>query len=215
MNYDGSRTGGSEGGQTIGSDPCVILQQVLHHKTDLTSGPAQIVVRPPVKEALFSFIRLAPGQKFVSEWRGEQWTSSHNRQKTAACLQCCSSKGSQSNGNHDPRKKTRSKGKYIKICIKMLSLGNSTHTETAACRTRPLHVADYKSREQFSKAGSEEVLRYFGENIRKQKRIFICEARVALEQGALSLCATKSAKQVQDRVAEFIRSTQRREKENV
>ncbi|CAK8682333.1 unnamed protein product [Clavelina lepadiformis] len=27
MNYDGSRAGGSEGSQTIGSDPCVILQQ--------------------------------------------------------------------------------------------------------------------------------------------------------------------------------------------
>ena len=53
------------------------MLQVLHHKTGLTSGPAQIVVGPPLKKALFSFIRLAPGEKFVSEWRGEQWTSSH------------------------------------------------------------------------------------------------------------------------------------------
>ena len=39
------------------------MLQVLHHKTGLTSGPAQIVVRPPVKKALFSFIRLAPGKE--------------------------------------------------------------------------------------------------------------------------------------------------------
>ena len=57
-------------------------------------------------------------------------------------------------------------------------------------------------------------MRFFGENIRERKRIFIREARVALEEGSLSLCATKSAKQIQDRVAEFIRSEQRREKEN-
>ena len=82
-----------------------------------------------------------------------------------------------------------------------------------------------KSRKQFTKEESEEVLRCFGKNIRERKRIFIREARVALEEGSLSLCATKSAKQVQDRVAEFIRSEeeerreeekgeQRREKEN-
>ncbi|XP_076810983.1 uncharacterized protein LOC143453512 isoform X2 [Clavelina lepadiformis] len=41
------------------------LIRVMHHKTGLTSGPAQIVVRPAVKDALFTFIRLAPGQKFV------------------------------------------------------------------------------------------------------------------------------------------------------
>ena len=57
-------------------------------------------------------------------------------------------------------------------------------------------------------------MRFFGENIRERKRIFIREARVALEEGSLSLCATKSAKQIQDWVEEFIRSAQRREKEN-
>ncbi|CAK8687712.1 unnamed protein product [Clavelina lepadiformis] len=51
--------------------------RVLHHKTGLTCGPAQIVVRPPVMEALSSFVRVAEGQKYVFEWRAEQLTSSH------------------------------------------------------------------------------------------------------------------------------------------
>ncbi|CAK8670999.1 unnamed protein product [Clavelina lepadiformis] len=51
--------------------------RVLHHKTGLTCGPAQIVVRPPVMEALLSFIRVSKEQKYVFEWRGEQFSSSH------------------------------------------------------------------------------------------------------------------------------------------
>ncbi|CAK8682341.1 unnamed protein product [Clavelina lepadiformis] len=65
----------------------------MHHKTDLTSGPAQIVVRPAVKDALFTFIRLAPGQKFVFEWRGEQWTSSHAAKALQRVCSACVPKG--------------------------------------------------------------------------------------------------------------------------
>ncbi|XP_076820152.1 uncharacterized protein LOC143465639 [Clavelina lepadiformis] len=51
--------------------------RVLHHKTGLTSGPAQIVVRPQVMEALLTFIGMEEEQKYVFEWRGDQFTSSH------------------------------------------------------------------------------------------------------------------------------------------
>ncbi|XP_076809320.1 uncharacterized protein LOC143452296 [Clavelina lepadiformis] len=73
-------------------------------------------------------------------------------------------------------------------------------------------VRKYKSRRQFTEEENSEVKSYFAERIRNKQRIFIAEARAALEQGPLSLCANKTAKQIQDRVAGFIRSAERREK---
>ncbi|XP_076820982.1 uncharacterized protein LOC143466235, partial [Clavelina lepadiformis] len=72
-----------------------------------------------------------------------------------------------------------------------------------------IEVKPYKSRRQFTEEERFEVKRYFNQNIKKQQRIFIAEARDALESGALPLCARKTPKQIQDRVAEFIRSAQR------
>ncbi|CAK8691809.1 unnamed protein product [Clavelina lepadiformis] len=73
-------------------------------------------------------------------------------------------------------------------------------------------VIKYKSRRQFTKEENSEVKSNFAERIRNKQRIFIAEARAALEHGALSLCANKTAKQIQDRVAAFIKSAERREK---
>ncbi|CAK8682346.1 unnamed protein product [Clavelina lepadiformis] len=243
---------------------------------------SQIVVRPAVKDALFTFIHLAPGQKFVFEWRGEQWTSSHAAKALQRVCSACVPKGrnltatkvrkctaTQIRAKNPGQREmvaghmahlistqethyinplqcdesvvayeaiqslngrdTEIEGEQAHQGESSSSVPNPPSPDGASSQHSPASHSQQdqaspdrspqsanvaKSRKQFTKEESEEVLRCFGKNIKERKRIFIREARVAMEEGSLSLCATKSAKQIQDRVAEFIRSEQRREKEN-
>ncbi|CAK8686154.1 unnamed protein product [Clavelina lepadiformis] len=81
-------------------------------------------------------------------------------------------------------------------------------------KENPVQEADlpaYKSRKQFSKEELSDVKRVFAEKIHRGERILLKEAKAALEKGDLPCCANKTPKQIEDRVAVFIRTAQRLE----